>query len=109
MKFKPSAAFADPAYGNLSILAEKQGKEAGTVVKQEDLAAPLSFDWKFREGFAANIDEIIKEFNVYRGLDSVKVFITGPPAVGKSHFASKLAHRYNLPHLTVKTIIEEAS
>ena len=57
----------------------------------------------------AHIGKIIKEFNIYRGLDSVKIFITGPPAVGKSHFAQKLANRYNLPHLTVRAIIEEAS
>lgn len=55
------------------------------------------------------MDKVINEFNIYRGLDSVKIFITGPPAVGKSHFAKKLAHRYNLPHLTVKAIIDEAS
>ena len=57
----------------------------------------------------SHMGKIIEEFNVYRGLDTVKIFITGPPAVGKSHFAQKLAHRYNLPHLTVRAIIEEAS
>ena len=69
----------------------------------------MTFEWKYREGVVANIDKLIEEFNVYRGLDSVKIFITGPPAVGKSHFAQKLANRYNLPHLTVRAIIEEAS
>ena len=31
------------------------------------------------------------EFNFYRGLFPLKVLISGPPAVGKTHFAQKLA------------------
>jgi hypothetical protein len=28
-----------------------------------------------------------QEFNIYRGLFPLKVFVTGPPAAGKTHFA----------------------
>jgi len=32
-----------------------------------------------------------EEFNTYRGLFPLKVFIGGPPVSGKTHFATKLA------------------
>jgi adenylate kinase len=46
------------------------------------------------------------EFNQYRGLFPMKVFVTGPPAVGKTHFAEKLCEEYGVPHITVKTVVE---
>mmetsp|Transcript_39288 Transcript_39288/g.59985 ORF Transcript_39288/g.59985 Transcript_39288/m.59985 type:complete len:112 (-) Transcript_39288:1074-1409(-) len=45
------------------------------------------------------------EFNFFRGLFPLKVFITGPPCSGKTHFASKLSEEYGIPHLTIKDII----
>jgi adenylate kinase family enzyme len=38
----------------------------------------------------------------------LKVFIGGPALTGKSHFASKLAGEYGIPHLKVSDMIEEA-
>lgn len=49
-----------------------------------------------------------EEFNMFRGLFPLKVFIGGPPAVGKTHFASKLAMSYGIPHLTIAEMIEHA-
>lgn len=46
------------------------------------------------------------EFNKYRGLFPMKVFITGPPGVGKTYFAEKLCEEYGVPHITVKTVVE---
>ena len=98
LKFKPSAVFADPAYGNLSGLGDRPPN-----------SAPLEFEWKNREGLIDNIGSVVEEFNMHRGLDCVKLFLTGPPAVGKSHFAAKLAKRYNLPHITVRSVVDEAA
>ena len=38
----------------------------------------------------------------------MKVFLGGPPLSGKSHFASKLASGYGIPHLHVADMVSEA-
>ncbi len=52
--------------------------------------------------------QLNEEFNHFRGLFPLKVFIGGPPLAGKSHFASQLASGYGIPHLRVADMIEEA-
>lgn len=46
-----------------------------------------------------------EEFNYFRGLFPLKVFITGPPCSGKTHFASKLNELYGIPHIKIADII----
>jgi adenylate kinase len=46
-----------------------------------------------------------EEFNRFRGLFPLKVFVTGPPASGKTHFASKLAESYGVPHVKIGDLI----
>lgn len=46
-----------------------------------------------------------EEFNLYRGLFPLKVYIGGPPAAGKSHFASRLASGYGIPHLKISDML----
>jgi adenylate kinase family enzyme len=48
------------------------------------------------------------EFNHFRGLFPLKVFIGGPPLAGKTHFASKLAQAYGIPHLKIADLLQEA-
>jgi adenylate kinase len=48
------------------------------------------------------------EFNHFRGLFPLKVFIGGPPLSGKTHFATKLAQSYGIPHLKIYDMIQEA-
>jgi hypothetical protein len=67
----------------------------------EEAAKALRFPWHCRDGVAANIGSLNNEFNTYRGLDPMKIFITGPPASGKSHYAAKLAAYYNIPHIRI--------
>lgn len=50
-----------------------------------------------------------EEFNTFRGLFPLKVFFGGPPVSGKTHFASKLAQGYGIPHLKIQDMINEAS
>jgi adenylate kinase len=71
---------------------------------QDDLG---SFKWHSRDGIVANIDLLNQEFNLYRGLRSVKVYITGPPVSGKSHYSRKIAENYNIPHLHLSHLIQE--
>lgn len=54
-----------------------------------------------------NIEKIVAEFNLYRGLKPNKIFIAGPPAAGKSSIAEILEKAYGLPVLTVKKVLEE--
>lgn len=49
-----------------------------------------------------------QEFNLYRGLFPLKVLLTGPPAVGKSHFAQKLSESYGVPHIKISDLIAVA-
>ena len=48
------------------------------------------------------------EFNLFRGLFPLKVFITGPPCSGKTYLSQKLSEEYGIPHLTIKDIINYA-
>jgi adenylate kinase len=52
--------------------------------------------------------QLNREFNLYRGLFPLKVFITGPPAAGKTHFASKLSESYGVPHVKILDLIQAA-
>lgn len=47
-----------------------------------------------------------EEFNLFHGLFPLKVFICGPPASGKTHYAKKFAAQYGIPHLTIAEIVE---
>ena len=33
--------------------------------------------------------------------------MTGPPAIGKSHFSSKIAEHYNISHIFTKKMLDE--
>lgn len=48
------------------------------------------------------------EFNDFRGLNPVKILVSGPPASGKTFFAEKLAKYYNIPRIHVKQLTDEA-
>lgn len=48
-----------------------------------------------------------KEFNDCRGLNPVKIFVTGPPASGKTFYSEKVAAYYNIPRIHVKELVDE--
>ena len=69
----------------------------------------LAGDWHCKSGISMSSMKVLnEEFNSFRGLFPLKVFIGGPPLSGKSHFASKLADGYGIPHLKIADMIEEA-
>jgi len=49
---------------------------------------------------------INKEFNFFHGLFPLKLFLCGPPASGKTHFADKLAASYGVPHIRITDLVE---
>jgi adenylate kinase len=55
-----------------------------------------------------SMENLNKEFNLFRGLFPLKIFMTGPPAAGKTHFASKLSESYGVPHIKIGDLINAA-
>jgi adenylate kinase len=68
-----------------------------------------STEWHCPEGITSQTMKMLnEEFNTFRGLFPLKVFIGGPPVSGKTHFATKLARGYGIPHLMISDLIHEA-
>jgi len=66
-------------------------------------------DWHCPDGITNDtMSKLNQEFNYFRGLFPLKVFFGGPPFVGKSHYARKLATAYGIPHLAISDMIHEA-
>ena len=73
----------------------------------EVLQKEKKFPWHARFGIRKNIRSLEGEFNKFRGLNPVKIYITGPPASGKTFYAEKLAHYYNIPRIHIKPLVDE--
>jgi adenylate kinase len=84
--------------------------EADAELEQEEQDALIEknkFPWHCKYGIRKNIAKLNKEFNEFRGLNPVKIYITGPPASGKTFYADKLAKFYNIPKVEVKQLVAE--
>merc|ERR1712060_199199 len=73
----------------------------------EKLQEEKKFPWHCKYGIRKNIKKLEGEFNKFRGLNPVKIFITGPPASGKTFYSDKLATYYNIPRVHVKELVTE--
>ena len=73
----------------------------------EDLKKEKRFQWHARFGIRKNIRALEGEFNKFRGLNPVKIYINGPPASGKTYYAEHLARYYNIPRVHVKQLVDE--
>jgi adenylate kinase len=78
LKMRVSEAFKDDE--------AVEGEEAAEE-DEEEAAKKRRFPWHSEEGIASNIDTLNTELNAKRGLKPVKIFITGPPAAGKSFYS----------------------
>lgn len=76
--------------------------------KQSEFSIKKGFDWHCEFGIADNLEKIKAEFKEYRNLKNMKIFVTGPPGSGKTTLGSILAKEYNLPHLKIADMIEQA-
>ena len=64
-------------------------------------------EWLYPTGInKETMTKLNAEFNYFRGLFPLKVFITGPPCSGKTHFAQRLSEDYGIPHYTIKDIVQ---
>ncbi|XP_032883499.1 adenylate kinase 7 isoform X1 [Amblyraja radiata] len=68
----------------------------------------FNIHWVAESGIVENIQTLFKEFKQSRGLMPLKIAIFGPPAVGKTSVAEKLAKHYKLHHIKIKDVINEA-
>ncbi|NXD10164.1 KAD7 kinase, partial [Nothocercus nigrocapillus] len=67
----------------------------------------FNIKWVAQTGLVENIEEIIKEYKEIRGLLPLKIYIHGPPGVGKSSIAENLCRHYKLHHIKIKDVISE--
>jgi hypothetical protein len=70
------------------------------IVQPDDVEEPLepiaTFDWSYLQGIPKHVLELNQEFNSKWELKPIKLFITGPPAAGKTHFAKQLGEHFNI-------------
>ena len=79
----------------------KDGEPPEDAEDPEEAAKKLKFPWHSEKGILENIRLLNDEFNKFRGLNPVKIYITGPPASGKSYYANRLSIHYNIPYIDV--------
>ncbi len=74
----------------------------------EEIPKKLKFPWHCEKGIVENIRMLNEEFNNCRGLHPVKIFVTGPPASGKTYYSERLAVYYNIPRVHAKELVDRA-
>jgi adenylate kinase len=80
-------------------------KPNSLLVPEEEASPPI--EWHALDGIPGNILKLNNEFNDKRGLKPIKVFFSGPPACGKTHFSKVMSAEYNIPHIKTKDLLEE--
>ncbi|XP_064783846.1 adenylate kinase 7 [Oncorhynchus masou masou] len=71
------------------------------------LKESFNIHWVCESGLIDNIDRVVEEYKQTRGLLPIRVFIMGPPAVGKSTVAERICKHYKLHHIRLKETITE--
>ena len=96
---------ASDAFKAMPLTEEQQeGLEPEEIEKLQEEA---KFPWHSKYGIRKNIKKLEGEFNKFRGLNPVKIFVTGPPASGKTFYSEKLATYYNIPRVYVNQLVDE--
>lgn len=74
----------------------------------EEDQSKLKFPWHCEKGVVENAKSLNVEFNKVRELEPVKIFITGPPASGKTYYSNMVESYYNIPRVNVKELTDKA-
>mmetsp|Transcript_90349 Transcript_90349/g.156483 ORF Transcript_90349/g.156483 Transcript_90349/m.156483 type:complete len:481 (+) Transcript_90349:58-1500(+) len=64
-------------------------------------------EWVSKAGFVENIDKIVSEFKSHRKIQPLRVYLTGPPASGKTYYGKKIAEHFKLVNITVSDVVRE--
>ncbi|XP_068198505.1 adenylate kinase 7-like isoform X2 [Antennarius striatus] len=67
----------------------------------------FSFSWTSEAGMVENMERIIDEYKYTRQLLPIRIFLVGPPAVGKTTVAQRLCSHYKIHHIKIREVIEE--
>ncbi|KAL7992659.1 hypothetical protein Chor_016915 [Crotalus horridus] len=64
--------------------------------------------WVAQGGIVDNIEQVVNEYKLTRGLLPIKICILGPPGVGKTSIAEELCKYYKVHHIKIKEVITKA-
>jgi len=84
---------------------EEEEEEEG--VEKPAKIPKFKFTWWCKQGMKRNIGKIVEEYNTFRGLKPIKIFISGQPGSGKTYFGSKFSKHYNIPHILISDVVKE--
>ncbi|CAG03539.1 unnamed protein product, partial [Tetraodon nigroviridis] len=95
-----------------STMAAFQAKEWASLsvdLRLESFIIKDSFSlkWTSEDGLINNIESIVEEYRSARQLLPVRIFLFGPPAVGKTTVAEKLCRHYKIHHIKTREVTEE--
>ena len=89
-------------------------EDAFLEINYEDLTLDMEIEnipslesWHSKEGFIANVGQVVSEFNLYRGLKPNKIVVMGPPVSGRTKIAEILSNAYGLPVLNIKKLVDD--
>jgi len=91
---------------NLHMMPCKLLTEQEEIENEEGDVETIGFKWWCDGGLAKNISKLNEEFNRFRGLKPIKIFLTGPPASGKTLQGHLLAKHFNVPYINAQSIAD---
>ncbi|KAM9779278.1 adenylate kinase 7a isoform 2-T2 [Syngnathus typhle] len=67
----------------------------------------FNLKWSAENGMVENVEALVEEYRHTRKLLPIRIFLTGPPAVGKGEVARKLSEHYRIHHINIRDVVEE--
>lgn len=88
--------------------AETEKEEEGDKTSAGPAAvARLSNTWVAKGGLHRHLRAVAHEFAIARGVSPLRIALVGPPLVGKTYLATRLARHYRLPCVSLDSVVAE--